>query len=117
LGRNGQVSITNDQLDFFGIQNGQVMEQTLVKIETALKILQKDPWSADIKASDDFLNPLFKQFFQNLNLPNLINKTDYHVLASLLLPEEIDPEIIEKLDAIVQVAANVPAHFNLDSSV
>lgn len=63
------------------------------------------PWSADVKASDDFLNPLFDRFFQKLGLPNLLRKTNYHALASLVPADKIDPEVTTKLDGIVAVAA------------
>jgi hypothetical protein len=38
-------------------------------------------WWADVKASDDFLDPVFEAFFQKLRLPNLMRKTGYHELA------------------------------------
>ena len=57
-----------------------------------------------MKASDEFLNPLFDLFFQKIGLPNLLRKTDYHVLARLVPKAEIDPEIVAKLDGIVAVA-------------
>jgi hypothetical protein len=31
----------------------------------------------DIKASDDFLDPLFRKFYEKLGLLNLMRKTDY----------------------------------------
>jgi len=67
----------------------------------------RDPnnaWWSNVKATDEFLDPLFERFFREIGLPNLMRKTDYHVLARYVLPEDIDPEIREKLDAIVQVA-------------
>ncbi|RJP20211.1 MAG: AAA family ATPase [Candidatus Omnitrophota bacterium] len=81
------------------------MEETISEIETALQTLGKEPWSSQIKASDDFLNPLFKSFFKKLKLPNLMEKSDYHVLASYLPKSLIDPEIITALGAIVETAA------------
>lgn len=63
-----------------------------------------DSWWMDTKASTDFLDRLFDAFFKRLGLPNLLLKTNYHVLAKYVRPEQIDPEIIEKLDAILQVA-------------
>jgi len=74
-------------------------------VTVALQTLGRpDPWSADVKASDDFLNPLFERFFKKLGLPNLLRKTDYHVLARLVSKEMIAPEVITKLDGIVAVA-------------
>jgi hypothetical protein len=61
-------------------------------------------WWSNVKATDEFLDPLFERFFKEVNLPNLMRKTNYHILAKYVLPEDIDPEIREKLDAIVNVA-------------
>jgi len=83
----------------------QIMHETIAEVAMALKTLGKpDPWSADIKASDDFLKPLFNRYFEKLGLQNFMYKTNYHVLARLVPKEKIDHEIIEKLDSIVAVA-------------
>jgi hypothetical protein len=83
----------------------QTMRDCIQEITVALRTLGRpDPWSADVKASDDFLNPLFDLFFQKIGLPNLLKKTDYHVLARLVPKEKIDPEVIAKLDGILAVA-------------
>jgi len=83
----------------------QIMHECIQEIGNALRTLRRiEPWSADIKATDDFLDPLFQLFFDKLQLPNLLRKTDYHVLARLVPKEKIDPEIITKLDGIVSVA-------------
>lgn len=65
-----------------------------------------DRWWLDVKASDDFLNPVFESFFQLLKLPNLMNKTDYHRLAELVSPEKIDPEIFLALERVLSVASS-----------
>ena len=62
-----------------------------------------DPFGPDVKASDDFLDPVFQTYFSKLGLRNLMQKTDYHVLAHLVPRELIDSEISEKLDRIVEV--------------
>ncbi|QUW01390.1 AAA family ATPase [Chloracidobacterium sp. MS 40/45] len=80
------------------------MEEAIQQVEEALQTLGKDPWGGDVKASDDFLDPLFKRFYAKLNLPNLMSKTDYHVLAAFVPAEAIDAEIGQALDAIVDVA-------------
>jgi hypothetical protein len=70
-------------------------------------------WWVDIKASDDFLEPLFAAFFERLNLPNLMSKTDYHILARYVPPDLIDPEVREVLDAVAEVAEGArPAQTN-----
>ena len=57
-----------------------------------------------MKASDDFLDPVFESFFRQLELPNLMQKTDYHRLAELVSSEDIDPEISFALDRVLSVA-------------
>lgn len=80
----------------------ETMEVTIGEIESALQTLGKgSPWSADFKASDDFLTPLFEAFFRKLGLPNLMNKSNFHALASYVAPSELDPDVPRALDAIV----------------
>lgn len=95
--------------DLFGYAEAarrqDLMEEAIQEIASALTTLGRpSPWSEDIKASEDFLDPLFESFFKKLGLPNQMRKSSYHVLARFATPEQIDPEIGEKLDAIVAVA-------------
>ena len=86
-------------------QRQQAMREAIAEVTQALKTLGgPDPWSADIKASDQFLDPLFRKFFEKRGLPIQLRKSEYHVLASLVPKEKLDREITEKLDAIVAVA-------------
>lgn len=64
----------------------------------------RDRWWIDTKASDEFLDRLFDEFFKKLDLPNLMKKTNYHVLARYVPQNEIDPEIAQVLDLIVSVS-------------
>ncbi|HSZ57712.1 MAG TPA: AAA family ATPase [Tepidisphaeraceae bacterium] len=81
------------------------MREAIAEVSAALRTLGKpDPWSADIKATDEFLDPVFKTFFSKLGLALTFRKSDYHVLARLVPAERIDPEVVEKLDKIVEVA-------------
>jgi hypothetical protein len=73
------------------------MSECISEVEGALATLgQPGPWSNDIKASDDFLKPVFERFFKKLGLPNLFRKTDYHLLANLVPKDKLDPEVSEK---------------------
>lgn len=92
------------QGDLFGAAWRQAMEEAIGQVEGALRTLGKDPWGPDIKASDEFLEPLFKKFYERLRLPNLMSKTDYHALAAFVPADAIDPEIRQVLDAIMDVA-------------
>ncbi len=90
--------------DMFAITWQSAMEEAIQEVEKALSTLGKNPWGADIKASDEFLEPLFKQFYEKLRLPNIMSKTDYHTLAAFVPANMIDLEITQMLDAIVDVA-------------
>jgi len=82
------------------------MQSAMGEVAAALKVLGRpDPFGPDVKASDDFLAPLFQSYFDKLGLPNLLQKTDYYVLAHFVPRERIDPEIGEKLDRIVEVSS------------
>jgi predicted ATPase len=81
------------------------MQASIDEVSQALKTLRKAaPWSADIKASDDFLDPVFELYFSKLGLPNLMRKTNYHQLANDIPVEQISPEVNEKLNLIAQTA-------------
>jgi predicted ATPase len=81
------------------------MRDAIAEVTSALTTLGKgSPWDADIKASDDFLKPLFEAYFGKLGLPNLMAKKRFYELAQYVPDSEIDAEISEKLDVIVHVA-------------
>ncbi|MGB9624332.1 MAG: ATP-dependent nuclease [Phycisphaerae bacterium] len=95
--------------DLFGLaEQGKrvnAMREAMAEVADALRTLGRPgPWSPDIKATDEFLDPVFKSFFRKLDLPLNLRKSDYHVLAGLLPREQIDPDVVEKLDAILAVA-------------
>lgn len=81
------------------------MREAIAEVTRALQTLNRpDPFSPDVKATDEFLDPLFKYYFKELNLPLQLRKSDYHVLAGLVSKDQLDSEVSEKLDAIVAVA-------------
>jgi hypothetical protein len=65
---------------------------------------QGSPWSPDTKVIDDFLDPLFEDYFKKLQLPNLMRKTDYHEFARLVPMGSIDSEIVAVLGRIVSTS-------------
>lgn len=82
-----------------------LMRLAIDEIQSAMTKLGKgSPWDGDVKASDDFLDPLFAEYFRKLDLPNLMAKKNYHQLVQYVPDDEIDPEITEKLDVIAAVA-------------
>jgi predicted ATPase len=83
----------------------KAMRESIQEIETALRTLAKgSPWDANTKVSDDFLTPLFENYFKKLKLPNLMDKKNFYELAHFMPGNKLDPEIKEKLDEIVRVA-------------
>lgn len=89
----------------FGAQWEQAMQAAIGAIETALTTLGRpSPWGDDLKVSDEFLTPLFERFFEQLNLPNLMRKTDFHVLARYIPANLIHADVIAVLDNIAAVA-------------
>lgn len=88
----------------FGGEWEERMAESIAEIEKALTVLGQSPWSGDLKVSDQFFKPLFERFYKSLGLPNLLQKTDYHVLACHVRREDVAPEVAEVLDRIQAVA-------------
>ena len=67
---------------------------------------RNDRWWSETKMSDDFLEPLFADFFKKSGQKILLNKGGYYEIARYIHPEEIEPEVIEKLDIIYTIASD-----------
>jgi hypothetical protein len=65
----------------------------------ALRNMQDDFWK-ETKISDKWLSTVLKKYYAELGLPVQINKGDYFLFAQYARPEELDEEIIEKLDIL-----------------
>jgi len=86
------------------------MDEAIAELESAFSTLGKpDPWSADIKATDDFLDPLFSNFSKKIGRSLVLRKSEYAKLIAFLLPGAVDAEVVEKLDLIVDVAGRAVA--------
>lgn len=94
------------QLELLGPAWRNTMGETIDEIEKALETLgSPSPWGPDIKASDEFLDRVFRRFYEKLALPNLMRKTDYHTLAQFVSAGALDNELSEVFDELVAVAA------------
>lgn len=79
----------------------RAMHEAIEKMESSLSNLGKpSPWGSELKVSDDFLTPLFTDYFKRLGVYNIMAKKNFHELARFVPTEEIAPEVREKLDAI-----------------
>lgn len=82
-----------------------ILDESLDEMTKALRITNKpDPWGPDIKVTDEFLDPLFKLFYERLGTPQQVFKRDYHGLADAIPVNEIDQDVIAVLDGIREVA-------------
>ena len=81
------------------------LELCVEELTNALRVTQKpDPWGGEIKVTDDFLDPLFANYYQRLGIPQQTFKRDYHGLADAIPLDEIPAEVIEILARIAEVA-------------
>lgn len=81
------------------------MSKAIDEVSSAMETLQKgSPWDVNTKVSDDFLDPLFRNYFKKLGLYNLMAKKNFYELASYVPEDKIDREIVEKLETIASVA-------------
>lgn len=80
------------------------MREAIDEVTNLLAIDEKNPWSGDVKASDEVLDRIFRQFFKKMELPLTFRKANYHELVDLLEVGEIPVEVTEKLDAILSVS-------------
>ena len=101
--------------DLFGLaeleERQEKMDVEIKKIEAASETMGRPaPFSKDTKASDNFLVPLFRNFLISLApdiaqaQPSFLPKKDLYKLVKYIPQDEIDAEVLEKLDAIAEVA-------------
>lgn len=82
------------------------MRTAIGEVEGALRTLGKpSPWEGDLKVSDEFLPAVFEKYHAALGLPDLMRKASYHLLAERIPVEQIDAEVVDKLNAIADCAA------------
>ena len=86
-------------------QRIEAMNFAISEVQTALDTFGKPgPWSDDVKASDEVLEPIFRAFSKKMGLPLVERKRDFHKLVFLLDKADISQEISEKLDLIVKIS-------------
>ena len=101
----GSSDLTDRQQSLFFDLYRDSMIKSITETEDALKRLKNvSPWDADTKVSDEFLEPLFKDFYAQIGSLNRMPKKNYYKLIQFLDPLSVDLEVGEKLDAIVETA-------------
>jgi len=96
---------TNSLFDYADAEKRiKIMEECLNDLVPPVALRDyRDSFWIDTKASE-FLDRLFDSYFKKLGIQNIMQKSNYHVLASLVPANLIEQEVKEKLDAIVEVA-------------
>ena len=83
----------------------ETLETCMTELINALRLTtEHDPWGPDIKVTDEFLDRLFKLYYERLGIPQQTFKRDYHGLADAIPVEEIAPEVSTMLDGILDAA-------------
>ena len=83
----------------------ELLDTCISELENALRLTSRpDPWGPDIKATDDFLDPLFKLYYERLGTPQRTFKRDYHGLADAVPLESLSPQVVEVLDTVLAVS-------------
>jgi len=95
------------------------LESAIAELTKALTVTGKgSPWGPDFKVTDDFLDPLFANYFERLGTPQRVFKRDYHQLADSIPIDQLDAEITDVLDCLAAVAAQAkprPTHPEVDT--
>jgi energy-coupling factor transporter ATP-binding protein EcfA2 len=68
-----------------------------------------DSWWLDVKASDEFLDRVFRRFYEKKKQLGLLDKSGYYRLAEFVPLEFISDDIKEVLDGIYQIATQAPS--------
>ncbi len=100
---------SNEPNDLFALAEQDkrtcAMRSAIEEVQTALDTFGKpEPWSDDVKASDDVLEPIFRAFSKQMGIPLIERKRDFHKLVHLMNSEGVDAEVVTKLDLICEVA-------------
>ena len=83
----------------------EAMRESVAQVEWAADRLGRPrPFGERAKATED-VQAVFAEFARRLDRPNLMSGANFHRLAEFVPEDEIDPEVMEKLDAIARVAA------------
>ncbi len=88
-------------MELFEATNIDTLKQVIQDetIPAALRDKNHDFWKTT-KISDDWLAKILARYYKELQLPVQISKGEYYRFAEKAQPNELDPEIIEKLDRI-----------------
>lgn len=89
-------------------RRAEAMDHAIARVVEGFRLTRRDAWSPDVKASEELLPAIFETYHEILGVPDKTDKSDFHVLAGVMLPDEIDPEIRGVLDAMQHALIGSP---------
>lgn len=102
--KNYARSLADDNGELQGIYENAMIDAISDRVPHAALNNPDDKFWLTTKASDDFLDVLFPEFYAKADLPILLSKSNYYLLADFIDANEIDREVMEKLDEIARIA-------------
>ncbi|KAA3600870.1 MAG: AAA family ATPase [Calditrichaeota bacterium] len=90
--------------NFASNENNLAFMKAAIENNTLPRALKNknDSWWKDEKISDNFLTPVFEEFYKTLKIYNQLPKGKFYELVKFLKPEKVEKEVIEKLDLIYE---------------
>jgi AAA15 family ATPase/GTPase len=97
--------LENQRTDLFSQHDPFLMQNLINDYAPPVALKNKnDDWWKNTKISDDFLDKVLRTYFSRMKMPMLLTKSNYSDLAYFAKADELDAEIVEKLDSIMKIA-------------
>jgi len=92
----------SDKLTDFNVFNLETTMENAIKnlIAPVYVTDRSDPWWKTEKASENIIGRVLAKFYKDIGLPVQMSKGDYYQLVAFMNPDEVDPEVTEKLDSL-----------------
>ncbi len=103
----GRSQATGPLFETESVENARQSMRSAVadRVTPAALRNREDPWWNTVRASDEFLDVVFPEFFKRLGLRPDFRKADYYRLVQYIPNELISPEMISVLDSVFEVAS------------
>ncbi len=91
---------------FSPTERRDAMEEAIRKVREAVSLLRPgtDPALSRVKAGNEYLEPVFRAYFDRLGEKNRMGKNRFHELVPHIPDGDMDPEVGDKLDFITAAA-------------
>ncbi len=89
--------------NLFTSNNLEIMEKCITDLTAPQYLKDENSEWWDNEKLSEWAESIFREYFKRINKPMTMKKSNFHELIELLQKEEIDPEVIEKLDLIYEI--------------